>query len=470
MADARGPAPMSRSRLSLRPTEAAQLLWIRSLEEADLSGAVISAAARTAASRSADAPDDADFLKKRTAALTNQLPTTIQVPPGPGPGASWAQRLPSWTPWAVIAASFLIGIAGNSLGPAHLINILSFPLLGLILWNLCVCAISLFTSWKSRRRSTAAATPPPRVPGGDAVTTATAAWQRQHAEWEKPRTHARMAITFHAAAIALAAGVVAGMYLHGLAKSYTVEWGSTFLSESHVRSITRAILGPASLLTGIPVPEPGTQSLLTGIPVSEPRAHSSAAPWIHLWAASAFLFIVIPRMLLMNMARRRAAQYLPDYAAEFAPWLAVCRSMTKDHSTRAEVVTLHFEPDTRARDAVRALIQQRWGAHVGAEFHPPLQYGSEQLPAVTAPPQFLVVVVNFSATPETEVHGAILRTLASTTPSPERRLLVLDATAFTSRFRTLPEFADRLRARRTAWEKAAGDFPIHLHEDGTRRA
>ena len=45
-----------------------------------------------------------------------------------------------------------------------------------------------------------------------------------------------------------------------------------------------------------------------------------------------------------------------------------------------------------------------------------------------------------------------------------------DATAFTARFRTLPEFADRLRARRTAWEKAAGDFPIHLHEDGTRRA
>ena len=448
---------MSRSSLSLRPAEASQLLWIRSLEEADPLGSLISGSARVAASREAATPEDSDFLKRRTAILTNQLPSAIQVPPLAGAAGSWRQRLPHWTPWAVIGGAFLLGMACNSLGSAHLINILSFPLLGLILWNLCVCAISLPASWKSRKPSDATGPPPvPKVPGDNPAAVAAAAWQGRHAYWEKPRTQARLTITFHAAAIALAAGVVAEMYLHGLIRSYTVTWESTFLSERHVRAVTGTILGPASLLTGIPVPEP--------------RAHGSAAPWIHLWAASALIFIVVPRLLLINMARRKGAAHLPDYAAEFSLWLAACRGMTGRHATRSEVISLHFEPDTRARDAIRSIIQQRWGAHVGAEFHPPLQYGSEQLPAVSAPPHFLVVIANLSATPETEVHGAILRTLAITTPPPERRLLVLDATAFFARFHSQPEYTERLSARRTAWSKAAGDFPIHLYGDGIRHA
>jgi hypothetical protein len=432
---------MSRRRFSLRPSEADRLLWMRSLEESDEKGALLPQAARTAASRDAEVPEDEAFLLRRASLLINQLPPEQQAPPAGGaPAGSWWQRLPRWAGPAVWALAFAAGAAGHTLGPAHLVHILSFPLLGLILWNLCVCLVSLWAEWKKKPLS---APPVERPDASDAAR----AYHHYRAVWDRPRASARLAVIFHAAAIALTVGLLAGMYVQGLGKAYTVTWESTFLNEPQVRAVTRTMLGPASVATGIPVPEP--------------RANSSAAPWIHLWAASAVLFIIIPRVLLINIARRRGARHEPDYGAEFGPWLERCRTFSAAGGLRAEVLSLYHTAESRTRDAVRDLIRKLWGAAVGAEFHPAMTYGSEQLPSVTAPPQYLAVIANLAATPEAEVHGAVLRTLAGTAPR-DRRVLVLDAGAFAARFRSLPEYADRLAARRAAWEKTAGDFPVVL--------
>ena len=76
--------------------------------------------------------------------------------------------------------------------------------------------------------------------------------------------------------------------------------------------MTRVVLGPASLVSGVAVPAVPPQGEL-----------SPAAPWIHLWAASAGLFIVLPRLMLLAMVRPGGvgwAEMLGGYAAGARRW------------------------------------------------------------------------------------------------------------------------------------------------------
>lgn len=441
-------------RLKLTQDEARQLLWLRCLEEADATGQFVPVADRAIAGREAGAGEEEGYLVRRAAALLPRLPAELQVP-AVSSGEKW-KRLPTWMPWALPLGAFILGWATNHLGPDHVISILSFPLLGLIVWNLAVCGWSLVHDFKSRRGQPAPAPAPRRAPGVDALTAARTEFAARSRAWEKPAFQWRITLLFHLAAIALTLGVVGGMYARGLVKEYTVAWESTFLSEDHVRTLTRTVLGPASLLTGIPVPEPKLQN--------------SAAPWIHLWAASAVIFIVIPRFILLIMARRSAVRAAPDYGKEFAAWAAACRSMAEGRTGQATILPVHYEPEPRVRDALRAAVQHRWGTGTGADFLPPVAYGSEE--AVTVPDRTgaLVVVFPLSATPESEVHGALLRQIAASFTAQGRGLIVLDASGFESRFRTLAEFPERLAARLAAWQKtAAGTFPVLLLDDAARR-
>lgn len=450
---------MSCSPLTFRPVEARRVLWTQCVEECDPTGALISGPARAAASREANDPDDAAFLLRRAGVLTKQLPPVLQQPEIIS--KSWIARLPHWVPWAAAGAAFLLGWLTNELGPDRQISILSFPLLGLIVWNLAVCAASLWAEWKPRRKPAAISAIPRRPTGTDPIASARAEFNTRAAAWEAPHHHARLKWAFHAAAIALALGIVAGMYVRGLAKQYTVTWESTFLAPQQVRTITRIVLGPASLITGIPVPDPPDRN----------AAPKSAAPWIHLWAASAFLFIVIPRLLLANMARQQAAKAQPDYRAEFESWLAVCRSIASGHTQAADILPVHFEPEPRVRDSLRLILQHLWGTHVSADFHSAISYGAEETAASLTPaPQYLALIFPLSSTPESEVHGTLISAFAAAGPERGRRLMVLDASSFEARFRTLPEYPQRLAARRAAWEKvAAGAFRILLLDDAARR-
>lgn len=461
---------MSRSRMTFRAEEARQVLWVRCLEEADATGALVPVQVRAHASREANGPDDAAFLVRRAALVSEALPPELKSPSAKM--ETWLNRLPAWSPWALLAGAFTFGWITGGLGPGHDISILSFPLLGLIAWNLTVVFASLWSEFKSRRKPKAPPATFRRIPGTDGLTAAKGEYLARVAAWEKPAQAARLKYLFHAAAIALALGVVTGMYVRGLAVKYNVTWDSTFLSEGHVRNLTRMVLGPASLLTGIPVPEPGTPVSELGTPVSETERKilASAAPWIHLWAATAGLFILIPRLILINMARREAARAQPDFKAEFSSWLAVCRSMVNGQTHQAAILPVHYEPEPRVRDAIRLLLQHHWGAQVSADFLPPVVYGTED--AVTAPngAEFLVVVFPLSTTPESEVHSQLIAALGASGPPSSRRLLVLDASNFESRFRTLPEFSERLAARRAVWEKAAaGVFPVLILDDAARR-
>ena len=104
----------------------------------------------------------------------------------------------------------------------------------------------------------------------------------------------RAARILHFAAAALALGVIAGLYVRGLAFEYRATWESTFLDAANVHWLLALLLAPGSVLSGIAMPGVAQLEAIRA-PASE-----NAATWLHLLAASVVVIVVIPRLVLRH--------------------------------------------------------------------------------------------------------------------------------------------------------------------------
>ena len=253
--------------------------------------------------------------------------------------------------WVFVLAAALVGLASNYLGPTGRIHVVFNPIVLLIVWNLAVYAVLAVAAGAHRARPSAPAGPSPTKPRDDRRTPEHAPppiarpglfervllgriglWflyarqrvdERFHRSKDAALVARRFAVlwwpavrpavgcwarrTIHLGAIGLAIGAVAGMYVRGLFFAYDVIWRSTFVNDPTVVAWgLRALLGPAALVLGRPAPGPEDVVRLMG-PEGDP-----AAPWIHLYAVSALLFIVVPRAVLAVLASRRLRAVTAD--------------------------------------------------------------------------------------------------------------------------------------------------------------
>ncbi|MFQ5655743.1 MAG: DUF2868 domain-containing protein, partial [Planctomycetota bacterium] len=249
-----------------------------------------------------------------------------------------------------IAIALLLGLTSSALGPGRRVNILAVPILGMILWNLAVYLLLILGLLFRRRGPRAsgkkdgggsrpdsetaapAGTPadgrerglparlahwllalasrPFRPRGAGDVRLTAEALGRFAALWRGyalPLTVARIRVRLHAGAMALIGGAIAGMYARGLIFEYRATWESTFLEAEQLARLLGAVLAPAAALLGESIPP------IAGL---EAPTSGAAAPWIHLWAATALIFVGAPRALLALTgawrARRVAARLSID--------------------------------------------------------------------------------------------------------------------------------------------------------------
>lgn len=242
--------------------------------------------------------------------------------------------------WVLIVLAVLLGLGSNYLGPSAKIHVLWNPIVVLIAWNILVYAALTGASAVGRsRRTVQTASDVARHVRGDRSTARghrpglverfvlgrAVSWLLRAKEgteealgrasdigavsrrfavlwWPVVRPTLGLWIqrTLHLGAIGLTAGAVCGMYIRGLFFAYDVVWQSTFVKNPQVVTLMlRYLLGPAALLLGYPIPDTETVApLLTA-------GGDPAAPWIHLYAASALLFIVLPRFLLTVVVTRK---------------------------------------------------------------------------------------------------------------------------------------------------------------------
>ena len=228
-------------------------------------------------------------------------------------------------------AAFLVGLLVDRLGSPHRVDLLSAPLLLIVLWNLLVyawLAVALFKpkkqgsqaglGWLGRWASGLAWLPKNMPqPWPAALATFTAHWMHTSA----PLTRVRVLRVVHTCAAALALGVVASLYMRGLLVQYQVGWESTFLRGEQVQGLLSLLFKPAMLVFG-----------MQGFSLAEVQAlqwpHQApvdgGARWVHLFAATLLLLVVLPRCVLAAVAygkERRLARRFHGCAPAAIPSL-----------------------------------------------------------------------------------------------------------------------------------------------------
>lgn len=474
--------------------EARHLLLVRAVEKEDTAFAIFTAEDRQQATaaglqdqggRDRRSPETADarFLVQRSefafTRLVTRLPALAQ--------ADRKVRWPAWVNWALPGLALTLGVATNELDAAGRLNIIAFPLLTMLAWNLLVYGVlAVIQARRLVRNGPAPQTPGllarltrwtmeralPANGGGTVTARAIARFVSDWLSVAAPLHQARIRRTLHLAAAALAAGVLVGMYARALGVEYRAGWESTFIDAGTLHRFVQIVLAPASALTGVALP--GVDQL-EAIQWSGGQNGENAGRWIHLFATTVALFIIGPRLLLAVWETARAgwlADRLPVPGREDFHTRRLLRG-ARDAGALVRIVPYSFRlaPDDEQR--LTALLGGVLGDRAQVAVESPVAFGADDawLDALTVDPEtdHLVVLFNLSATPEAETHGAFVARLKARIEgdrSGAALTVIIDESAYHQRLAGQAGSARRLDARRLAWKSVishSGVSPLVLN-------
>jgi len=373
------------------------------------------------------------------------------------------------TPLTLLIGCALVGgFLADPIGPAGHINLLNFSLLTLLLWNAVIYLrllynmvvlqpsrdrlqaglpglvewlLGLIVKGRLRRLRSDRAQSPDEVQWIAASLASYAAHLLQSGR-DLLITHARSLL--HAAAAALAIGVMVGLYLRGFSFLYKAGWDSTFMQAEGVHTFLSFLFAPASWLLRIPMPSEEAIAELRG------AARANAAVWIHLWAMTTVLFIVLPRTVLavtawLRKTRLAADVHLPSNESYFQRLLNPYRGK----GLFVEVLAYSHRVK-EADDRLMTFLSDAFGVLADIHIGSSVQYGDR-------PPRFsddpgrglcAVVMFNVAQAPE-ETHSEFVEELKATIRSrggPNMLLVLLDCEAYAQ-----IDHEKRLQERCQAW-------------------
>ncbi|NLT70201.1 MAG: DUF2868 domain-containing protein [Verrucomicrobiaceae bacterium] len=450
------------------------ILLLQAIEENDEAEHFLPAAEKREAATASGAPlaknvsraEEDAFLAKRAAWLLRRVRSRFPDT------TAWIEERPAGPPFGTISlvlclAAVVVGFLTNELGPEKRINILSFPLLGILFWSALIYLreIHLFfrrrrppgapdwLEWLGERARTSeetAAAPEP-TPLEAARLLFAKRWRRL----TSPLPAARLKSILHCAAFLLAASAIGGMYVKGLANEYRAVWESTFFTEaSQLRPFLEIVLGPAATLSGATLPSDAELTAMRW-----PAEGENAARWIHWYALTIGLFVLLPRAFLALAWRVRAsrlARTLP-FREISPPYFERVLSTSTGAALALRIVPYACEPDEEIRRALVRRLEAHFGRSVALHFAPVIPFGEEEeatLPTGSGDEEGaeILPLFHFAATPEAETHLAVYETLTSLAPNP-LRFLLLDATSFDRRSAGFSDAETRRAEREAAWER-----------------
>ncbi len=399
----------------------------------------------------ADADDNGKLMLQARAALEQdtalaRLADQLSWLTGSRPGA-----------W-LLPLALLTGALFSGLTTGGRFNILAPPLLGLLLWQLAIYAYLLWPGQPSGTRPLARGTRAlswcgrriVRSGAGKRLASVPGRFILAFANAAPRLLFGRLGATLHAAAAAFALGAILGIYWDGLGVAYHAYWESTFLGPDTVSTLIAIVLTPASLITGIPLPDANEVAAMgsTAVP---------AAPWIHLWATTLAAVAVLPRLALTAAAlfhvRRNAQVTLDGNHPVFRRILANVAG-TK---LTVRIQPLGYRPDPSTLERLRGRLNEHFHGLVQAEVAEAVAADPELLPPVEGDLTRLVLLMNPAQTPEEEIHGPLFAAAAEQADL----CVVLDAGAY----RTAPE---RRQSRIATWQRLLDTQGIeHLELEAT---
>ena len=405
-------------------------------------------------------------------------------------------RWPAWLTVLLLVGALVSGMLLSALQEARRINILAFPFLGVIVWNLVIYLL-LGAAWL---RKIAGLVGPAVMPvrgrglaaiAGRAVARPLRAIARRSGEvhvglgraveafvteWARlspPIAGALARRLLHLGSATLALGLIAGLYFRGIVFRYEAGWESTFLGPSQVLDVLRVVYGPAARLSGVALP--ASTDAVAALRWDGAGGGGDAAPWIHLIAVTLAIYVVIPRTALAVagwLAELRSTYFLgmPPSLAAYARRVfgAAGRGM---RSAVAVVKPYAYEPPAGTLAALQSMLARHLGTPVRLATQPVLHYGEEALaggleagpgaPAAEAH----VLLFSLGATPESENHGVVVATVRDAVqrarPAPEL-LIVVDEAPYAARMGLDASYERRLDERRQLWRNFLAGYGLEL--------
>ncbi len=377
-------------------------------------------------------------------------------------------RWPRWMGWAVPLAALILGLLSNEIGSGKRMNIIAFPLVGMFAWNFAVYLwIALHGLLRMTRRDAAPGllarlvgrlgeSARRRLEHQDAMGRALAGFLGEWTQASAKLTAFRAARTLHLGAAMFAVGVIGGLYLRALGIEYRAGWESTFLKAPSVHALVSALLGPASAFTGVALPDAAHIATLNW---NRGSNGENAAPWIHLYAATAFLFVIAPRLALALWNGVRGLAFARNFPVPGREDFYV-RRLLRSASGGAGVVRVTpyaYRPSEAVLQRLTRLIRAAFGDATRIEMDGAVDYGAEESwlagADFSSEADHHLLLFNLASTPEAENHGEFAREIAKRLAAAKTGTSVvalLDESAYRQRLGSGQE--DRVTTRRSAWE------------------
>jgi len=274
-----------------------------------------------------------------------------------------------------------------------------------------------------------------------------------------------MKLALHCGAAVAVIGAIAGMYVRGLVFEYQASWESTFLGAHQVQALLDLMLGPASAISGIELPDVST--------IQGSRAEN-AGSWIHLYAVTTVLYVLVPRFLLAWWASLRARRSAAGLEIRTdASYYRRLIASEGGGEVVAQVLPYSYTLSGTRADRLKSMLHDVLGARARITIEGSVGYGElpgdlEDPDTGPAPTDGRVLLFNLSQTPESEVHGELVEKLKQRAARGGFCLVLADGSAWRERAGQAPAFEERLAEHRRTWDRVvrdAGLRAVHLELD-----
>ncbi|MCA1600665.1 MAG: DUF2868 domain-containing protein [Acidobacteria bacterium] len=446
---------------------ARDVLLVRAIESEDAAATVLTrddrqystsvALKSTRLGETADRRQTAEFLAQRAYLALERLVARYPTLQHAGNLTRW----PKFLNWALPLGALVIGLATNAIEGDRL-NILAFPLLGMLAWNLAIYVWLLF-NWVRRlfggvKRSAAPAIinwmlrpASAHLAGHPTLERSVMRFGRDWVAVATPLTRSRFTRTLHLSAATFALGIVAGMFARArYATEYTAGWAGTWAgAEAEIAALLKVILGPASALTGISLPTVERLRELRG-------TGENAGDWLILWMVTAAVFVIVPRLLLAlgSLLRSAHLKHRLEIPHDFYVRRVLRDAIGRPRTVR--IVPYSFDLAAQSRNRLNRLLLDALGEKTTIEIEPSIAYGEEdewveaQAGKLVAS-DLLIVLFNLSSTPEAENHGELVDRLRQQLNGEAELMVLVDDSSFMHKLRGQASAPRRLDERLLAW-------------------
>lgn len=452
---------------------ARDVVLVRAIESTDVKREILSEEDRSYASRSArelaqwQASDTGaqatveQFLQQRSEQVLRRIAERVPA------FAALARRRSGIGTFTLLlpAAALLAGIGFDRIGDPHRVDLLSAPLLLILGWNLLVYLGMLVwaclptrhhgrrnAAWV-RRLETGKAAFPRKLP--HALASALFAFGSEWAQLSGALTSLRLARAIHLAAALFALGAMLSLYARGILSQYAAGWESTFLDAAQVHAILSMLFSPAVAifhLQGFSIDD------IEALRFTQTASPAGGARWVHLYAATLFLFVVLPRMLLAAVAHWKARRLERNFPLDLKqPYFRKLMRAMDNTPGVLRVLPYSFTIDEARDRGLHAVAAMLLGEQARVMLRPSIPYGEEADDALRDTPldddiaTLTVVLFNLSATPEKENHGALLKYLSHC--ASHGIGVLIDESGFLQRIGTQAGGKARLAERIHLWQQ-----------------